>query len=43
VVREKAWARAETPPEGRAEERHVLKFMKRLVDTTMSFFAWIGE
>ena len=39
VVREKARARAETAPEGRAEERHVLKLTKRLVETTKSFLA----
>lgn len=40
LVREKERARAETAPEGRADERHVLKFMKRPVETTKSFFGW---
>lgn len=40
VVREKERERADTAPAGRAEERQVLKLMKRLVETTKSFLAW---
>jgi hypothetical protein len=39
VVSEKARARAETAPASGAEERHMLKFMKRQVETTKSFLA----
>ena len=43
VVRKKERERADTAPEGRAEERQVLKLIKRLVETTKSFLAWTDK